>query len=86
MRHPAFAAAWRQFAGLAEAAFAAADEAFSACDKSLVRPARIMGEVYRLNLKRMLALSDAAIADPAVSKRLVGKGTKLMIALRYGVF
>jgi phytoene synthase len=86
MRHPAYPAAWRQFAGLAQSAFARADEAFRSCDAAKVRPARIMAEVYRLNLKRMLALDDAAIADPQVSKRRVGKWTKLAIALRYGIF
>ena len=86
MRHPAYAAVWRQFAGLAQSAFAKADQAFKACDPAKVRPARIMAEVYRLNLKRMLALGDAAIADPQVSKRRVGKWTKLAIALRYGIF
>ncbi len=86
MRHPAYPAAWRQFAAGAAAEFARADEAFKACDAAKVRPARIMAEVYRLNLKRMLALSDAAIADPRVSKRRVGKWTKLAIALRYGIF
>ncbi len=85
MRHPAYPAAWRQFAALAAAEFDAAEEAFAACDPVKVRPARIMAEVYRLNLNRMVALDDAAIADPAVSKDLVGKWTKLAIAFRYGV-
>ena len=85
MGHRAYPAAWRDFAGLAQAQFAAADVAFAACNGGRVRPARIMAEVYRLNLARMLALPDAAIADPGVSKRLVGKWTKLAIALRYGM-
>jgi len=85
MRHPAYAAAWRDFAALAADQFAKAEEAFAACDAAKVRPARIMAEVYRLNLKRMMALDDAAIADPHRSKRLVGKWTKLAIALRYGI-
>jgi len=86
MRHPAYAAAWRDFAAIAADQFDKAEKAFAACDPGKVRPARIMDEVYRLNLKRMMALDDKAIADPAVSKRLVGKWTKLAIALRYGVF
>ena len=45
-----------------------------------------MMEVYRRNLMRMVALSDSAIADPSVSKRLVGKTEMLAIALRYGLF
>jgi len=85
MRHPAYPAAWRDIAALAAAEFDKAEEAFAACDPMKVRPARIMAEVYRLNLKRMMALDDGSIADPAVSKELVGKWTKLAIAFRYGV-
>jgi len=85
IRHPAYPAAWRVFAALAGAQFDKAEEAFDACDAAMVRPARIMAEVYRLNLDRMLALDDAAIADASVSKHLVGKWTKLAIAFRYGV-
>ena len=36
-------------------------------------------------LKRMMALSDSDLADPAVSKRLVGKAEKIMIALRHAI-
>jgi presqualene diphosphate synthase len=43
-----------------------------------------MMEVYRRNLERMQALTDAALADRTVSKRLVGRTEKLRIALRYG--
>jgi phytoene synthase len=86
MRHPAFAKAWREFAASAGAEFVNADGALARCDRRAMRPARIMMEVYRRNLARMMALSDGAIADPAVSKRLVGKTEMLAIALRYGLF
>jgi hypothetical protein len=43
-----------------------------------------MMEVYRRNLERMQALSDAELADRTLSKRLVGRSEKLRIALRYG--
>jgi hypothetical protein len=33
-----------------------------------------------------MALPDRAIADPSMSKRLVGKAEMLAIALRYGLF
>jgi hypothetical protein len=33
----------------------------------------------------MQALSDEALADRTVSKRLVGRGENLRIALRYGL-
>ena len=86
MRHRAFTAAWREFAGLARDQFGDAEGALARCDRRAMRPARIMMEVYRRNLMRMVALSDSAIADPSVSKRLVGKTEMLAIALRYGLF
>jgi len=86
MAHPAFPRAWREFAGLAAAEFAKSEQALQRCDRRAMRPARIMMEVYRRNLARMIALTDSAIADPAVSKRLVGKTEMLAIAMRYGLF
>lgn len=85
-RHPAFARAWRELAARADTHFRAAEQALKGCDRRRMRPARIMMEGYRLNLERMRALDDRALADPAVSKRLVGKGEKLLIALRNAVF
>lgn len=82
MRHPAYPKLWREFAGMAAQQFEKAQEALSICSRSTMRPARIMMEVYRLNLKRLMALPDAAIADPAFSKRLVGKREMLAVALR----
>jgi presqualene diphosphate synthase len=86
MGHPAFPKAWREFAALAAGEFIKAEQALQRCDRRAMRPARIMMEVYRRNLMRMMALSDSAIADPAASKRLVGKTEMLAIALRYGLF
>jgi presqualene diphosphate synthase len=86
MRHPAFAKAWREFAASARAEFVNAEGALARCDRRAMRPARIMMEVYRRNLDRMMALSDSAIADPSISKRLIGKTEMLAIALRYGLF
>ncbi len=82
MRHPAYPRLWREFAGMAQERFALADRALARCPRSLMRPARIMMEVYRLNLKRLMALPDGTIADPAASKRLVGKREMLAVALR----
>jgi presqualene diphosphate synthase len=86
MRHHAFPKAWREFAELARAQFLDAEGALARCDRHAMRPARIMMEVYRRNLMRMMALPDRAIADPSMSKRLVGKAEMLAIALRYGLF
>ena len=85
LAHPGFITAWRALSREAEAAFAAADATMAHCDRRRIRPARVMMEVYRRNLARMQALSDDALADRTVSKRLVGGAEKLRIALRYGV-
>jgi phytoene synthase len=84
LAHPGFVAAWRALSREAEAAFAAAEAAMGHCHRRRIRPARVMMEVYRRNLARMQALSDEALADRTVSKRLVGRAEKLRIALRYG--
>lgn len=85
LAHPGFVLAWRALAGEAEFEFAAAQKAMQHCDRRRIRPARIMMEVYRLNLERMQALNDESLAERTVSKRLVGPAEKLLIALRYGI-
>lgn len=77
---------WREIAEMARKEYADAEGAMSLCRKDVMRPARIMKSVYEKNLERMIALPDAALADPAVSKRLVGGKEKLLIALRHGFF
>jgi len=83
---PGYVAMWRELAEMARQEYAFADDAMALCRKDVMRPARIMKSVYQRNLERMLALPDAALADPAVSKRLVGGKEKLLIALRHGFF
>lgn len=85
LAHPGFALTWRALARDAEAEFAAANQALQRCNRRKVRPARIMLEVYRLNLQRMQALADTALAESGVSKRLVGRAEALLIALRHGL-
>ena len=86
LSHRNYGALWLDVAGDAHEAFAAAELALGKCNARKMRPARIMLEVYKRNLDRMCALSDAQLGDMAVSKRLVGKAEKIMIALRYGLF
>ncbi|WP_137391250.1 presqualene diphosphate synthase HpnD [Rhodoligotrophos defluvii] len=85
VRHPAYPALWRDLARRAEEAFVRSREALKACDRRKMRPARIMMEVYQRDLTRMMALPDRDLADPRVSKRRVGKGERLLIALRYAI-
>ncbi|MEM7425029.1 MAG: presqualene diphosphate synthase HpnD [Pseudomonadota bacterium] len=86
LRHPEYPGAWRTLASEAAGWYHKAEIAMEACDPDAMKPARIMLEVYKANLERMRTLSDREIADPDVSMRLVGKGEKLMIALRHGLF
>lgn len=83
---PGYVAMWRELAEIAHSEFEHAEEAMNSCRKDVMRPARIMKAVYQRNLERMMALPDASLADPKVSKRLVGSKEKLLIAVRHGFF
>lgn len=82
MTQPGFPALWRQMANDAEDHYTKAYSALAKCDRSKMRASYIMADIYHLNLKRMRALSDAELADPTLSKRLVGKFEKLAIAVK----
>ncbi len=84
LAHPNFVSAWRTLASEAAGWYQKSDQAIANCDPKAMKPARIMLAVYRANLERMRALSDSEIANPRVSKRLVSKPQKFMIALREG--
>ncbi len=83
---PGYVAMWRELAEIARTEFSNAEDAMNLCRKDVMRPARIMKAVYQRNLERMMALSDTTLADPKVSKRLVGSKEKLLIAVRHGFF
>jgi len=83
---PGYVAMWRELAEIARDEFAHAEEAMNLCRKDVMRPARIMKAVYQRNLERMMELPDTTLADPKVSKRLVGSREKLLIAVRHGFF
>lgn len=82
MHQPGFASLWRQLAQEAEDHYQKTYQALAQCDRHKMRAARIMAEIYHLNLKRMCALSDVQLSDPTVNKRLVGKVEKLAIAIK----
>jgi phytoene synthase len=83
---PGYVAMWRELATIAHNEYEQAEEAMALCRKDVMRPARIMKAVYQRYLDRMMALPDAPLADPKVSKRLVGSKEKLLIAVRHGFF
>ena len=82
MGQPGFAALWRQLADEAEQQYQKTYAALALCNRRKMRASYIMADIYHLNLKRMRALSDAQLADPAHNKRLVGKVEKLAIAVK----
>jgi presqualene diphosphate synthase len=81
LRHPALGVVCGRLAGRARGYFAEAARAMAECPRASVRPARVMGEVYRRVLDRLEA---RGWSDPGRPVGL-GKATKLLIALRYGL-
>lgn len=82
MDHPGFPALWRQLAQDAERHYGKTYDALARCDRKKMRASYIMADIYHLNLKRMQKLSDKELANPLLSKRLVGKFEKLAIAAK----
>jgi len=83
MQQPGFVALWRQLAQEAEQEYDKTYTALDLCDRRKMRASYIMADIYHLNLKRMMALSDTQLTDPHFNKRLVGKFEKLAIALKH---
>ena len=81
LRHPGLAAVCGRVAALARRYFEEAGAVMAGCPRATVRPARVMYEVYRRVLDRLVA---RGWADPARPVSL-GKAAKLLIGLRYGL-
>jgi phytoene synthase len=81
MAQPGFVPLWRELAEIAGRHFRQT-HVLLARARADMRPARIMLAVYERNFRRLCALPDAALADPATERRRVGRGEKLLIALR----
>ncbi|WP_439814843.1 presqualene diphosphate synthase HpnD [Zavarzinia sp. CC-PAN008] len=79
--HPALPGVCRDLAEQAQSHFRAARAAMDHCPRRAVRPARVMMEVYRRILDRLLA---DGWRNPA-RKVSLPKATKLWVALRYGL-
>ncbi len=78
---PGYAGVWRDLARVTQDHFDATRALF-AKSRADLRPAYIMMEVYERNFCRMRTLTDAELADPAVSKRMTSKSEKLFAALK----
>jgi squalene synthase HpnD len=80
VRHQDVAAVCKRLAALAEQRFAEARAIADRCDRRLVRPARIMMEVYRLTFERLNDRGWQRWAEPV----RVSSAEKLWVALRHG--
>ncbi len=76
---PALAAVCEDVAEVAERRFAAASEAFAACDRKALKPALAMMEVYRLLLRKLRARGWRRLDR----RPRVGRLRGLWIALKY---
>jgi phytoene synthase len=81
LRHPALPRVCDAVAALAERDFEQAAEAMAKCPRAAARPARVMMEIYRRLLHRLVARGWTQLDEPVA----VPKATKLLIAARYGL-
>ncbi len=82
LHHPALKEVCADLAQLAQRHFDDAETAMKDCDKSALRPARIMGAIYRGILARLIKRGWERLDEPV----RVPKPQKLWITLRYGFF
>jgi presqualene diphosphate synthase len=81
LQHPALPAVCREVAGIAEQHFDAADLAMAQCRRRAMRPAALMGAVYRATLRE---LSRRNWRDPTARVTL-STTSKLWLVLRHGL-
>jgi phytoene synthase len=81
LRQPALPAVCRDLAAVAERHFDEAEEAMTLCRRRAMRPAAVMGAVYRAML---CELRRGDWRDPAARVAL-SRGTKLWLVLRHGL-
>ena len=81
LRHPALPAACRELAAIAAGHFADAARAMTGCRRRAMRPAAVMGALYRATLTELMRRDWR---DPAAPVRL-SKPRKLWLVLRHGL-
>jgi phytoene synthase len=81
LRHPALGGVCEAVAATAADYFHAAEDLIGRCRRREVRPARIMMEVYKRTLRRLVARGWQRWGEPVS----LSPGEKLWVALRYGV-
>ncbi len=80
LRHPALPAVCRDLAAIAEGHFHAAEQAMTQCRRRAMRPAAVMGAVYRATLRELMR---GEWRDPAARVAL-SRAAKLWLVLRHG--
>lgn len=81
LQHPALPLVCREMAAIAERHFEDADLAMTQCSRKVMRPAAVMGAVYRATLRELLRRDWRDLtARVALSTR-----TKLWLVLRHGL-
>jgi phytoene synthase len=81
LRHPALPAVCRDLAAVAERHFDDAEAAMARCRRRMMRPAAVMGAVYRATLRE---LRRGDWRDPA-ERIALSRGAKLWLVLRHGL-
>lgn len=81
LEHPSLPRVCDDVAALADRYLAQATDAMARCPYEPLRPARIMMEIYRRLLRRLVARGWTRLRDPVTVPKL----TKLLIAARYGL-
>jgi presqualene diphosphate synthase len=81
LRHPALPAVCRELAAIAERHFRSAEAEMQHCRRRTMRPAAVMGAVYRATLRALLRGQWRDLARPVALSR----GLKLWLALRHGL-
>jgi phytoene synthase len=80
LRHPAIPLVCAELAASAEASFRRAADAMANCDRKAMRPAAIMGAVYRAVLDRLRQRGWGALGTPV----RVSRPVKFWLLLRHG--
>jgi len=79
--HPALPQVCDELAALVDRDLIRAVDALAKCPRATTRPARVMMEIYRRLLRRLVARGWAQLDKPVTVPKL----TKILIAARYGV-
>jgi phytoene synthase len=82
LRHPNLPLVCRDLAALADRHYAEAEAAMRRCPRRAMRPARVMGAVYRATLDRLVAAGWRDLGDRGSLPKLL----KIALVLRHGVF